>query len=146
MKLTLQPVRRNPRARPTPPNLCRVVLGSGSKLFGFSSSDCKSAAPVSPFRMNTCKSVSKQRTLTTFRMNTCEKQGGGGTYLRNSHDPVLAQGVAARELLQVAEPFHAPARQKWKEAQLPRLQLLIGKQEILQEALMFRQQPAFLVQ
>jgi len=33
---------------------------------------------VSPFRMNTCKSVSKQRTLTPFRMNTYEKQGGGG--------------------------------------------------------------------
>src|SRR5258708_38404529 len=30
------------------------------------------------FRMNTCKSVSKQRTLTPFRMNTYEKQGGGG--------------------------------------------------------------------
>src|SRR5260370_10424345 len=30
---------------------------------------------VSPFRMNTCKSVSKQRTLTPFRMNTYEKQG-----------------------------------------------------------------------
>src|SRR5712692_6196151 len=33
---------------------------------------------VSSFRMNTCKSVSKQRTLTTFRMNTYEKQGEGG--------------------------------------------------------------------
>src|SRR5258706_10229348 len=28
--------------------------------------------------MNTCKSVSKQRTLSSFRMNTCEKTGGGG--------------------------------------------------------------------
>ena len=27
--------------------------------------------------MNTCKSVSKQKTLTTFRMNTYEKRGGG---------------------------------------------------------------------
>jgi len=39
--------------------------------------------PVPPrvtysFRMNTCKSVSKQTTLTPFRMNTYEKQGGGG--------------------------------------------------------------------
>src|SRR5467141_1519461 len=33
---------------------------------------------VSPFRMNTCKSVSKQRTLTTFRMNTYEKHTGWG--------------------------------------------------------------------
>jgi hypothetical protein len=30
------------------------------------------------FRMNTCKSVSKQSTLTPFRMNTCEKTQGGG--------------------------------------------------------------------
>src|SRR6266481_1506519 len=30
------------------------------------------------FRINTCKSVSKQMTLTPFRMNTYEKQGGGG--------------------------------------------------------------------
>ena len=35
---------------------------------------------VSPFRINTCKSVSKQTTLTPFRMNTYEKTGGrGGT-------------------------------------------------------------------
>src|SRR5260370_36196458 len=33
---------------------------------------------VSPFRINTCKSVSKQTTLTPFRMSTYEKQGGGG--------------------------------------------------------------------
>ncbi len=30
------------------------------------------------FRINTCKSVSKQTTLTSFRINTCEKPGGGG--------------------------------------------------------------------
>src|SRR5260370_8410773 len=30
------------------------------------------------FRINTCKSVSKQMTLTSFRMNTYEKQGEGG--------------------------------------------------------------------
>jgi hypothetical protein len=35
-------------------------------------------APINTFRMNTCKSVSKQRTLTSSRMNTCEKPGGGG--------------------------------------------------------------------
>jgi len=37
---------------------------------------------VSPFRMNTCKSVSKQRTLTPFRMNTYEKHGGWGVSQR----------------------------------------------------------------
>jgi hypothetical protein len=34
--------------------------------------------PLSTFRMNTCKSVSKQRTLSTSRMNTYAKTGGGG--------------------------------------------------------------------
>jgi hypothetical protein len=33
---------------------------------------------LSRFRINTCKSVSKQRTLTRFRINTCEKTGEGG--------------------------------------------------------------------
>ena len=36
------------------------------------------AASVSPFEMNTCKSVTKQRTSTIFRMNTYEKPGGRG--------------------------------------------------------------------
>ena len=34
-------------------------------------------ANVSSFRINTCKSVTKQTTLTIFRINTYEKQGGG---------------------------------------------------------------------
>jgi len=38
---------------------------------------------VSPFRMNTCKGVSKQWTLTPFRMNTYEKQGGWGGVMVN---------------------------------------------------------------
>ncbi len=41
---------------------------------------CKNTetAILTPFRINTCKSVSKQMTLTPFRINTYEKQGGGG--------------------------------------------------------------------
>ena len=35
------------------------------------------------FRINTCKTVSKQTTLTTFRMNTYEKTGGGGARWRS---------------------------------------------------------------
>ncbi len=34
-------------------------------------------APLTPFRINTCKSVSKQTTLTSFRITTYEKQGEG---------------------------------------------------------------------
>src|SRR6267378_5271597 len=37
------------------------------------------AVRLSTFRMNTCKSVSKQRTLSPSRMNTCEKTGGGAS-------------------------------------------------------------------
>jgi hypothetical protein len=37
-----------------------------------------SCTRLTTFRMNTCKSVSKQSTLTTFRMNTYEKRGEGG--------------------------------------------------------------------
>src|SRR5260370_25756992 len=41
---------------------------------------------LTTFRINTCKSVSKQRTLTSFRINTYEKRGEGGpqTYPRPS--------------------------------------------------------------
>src|SRR5260370_21233035 len=35
------------------------------------------------FRMNTCKSVSKQMTLTPCRMNTYEKHRGGGSLIIN---------------------------------------------------------------
>src|SRR5260370_41798532 len=33
---------------------------------------------LTPFRINTCKSVSKQTTLSPFRINTYEKTGGWG--------------------------------------------------------------------
>src|SRR6266852_8009526 len=98
MKLALQPVRRNLRAKPAPQNLCRVVSVSVSKLFGFRSSDGKNAAPVSPFRMNTCKSVSKQSTLTTFRINTYEKRGEGVV-----HPPLVPP---PRPSLNLSEPLY----------------------------------------
>jgi hypothetical protein len=48
-----------------------AIAGTPSKIR-------RNKIPVSAFRMNTYKSVSKQTTLTAFRMNTYEKQGGGG--------------------------------------------------------------------
>ena len=36
-------------------------------------------ATVTTFKVNTCKSVSKQRTLTLSRINTYKKRGEGGT-------------------------------------------------------------------
>src|SRR5258708_4851182 len=48
----------------------------------------QNATPVSTFRMNTCKSVAKQRTLTTFRINTqhlCKKGEGVGLFCVRRH-------------------------------------------------------------
>src|SRR6266851_2930661 len=57
----------------------------------------QNAAPVSVFRMNTCESVSKQRTLTTFRMNTYEKPRGGG------RGPSLGGNRSTQDLLEVCD-------------------------------------------
>ncbi len=48
------------------------------RILGAKNSARAPASPLSTFRMNTCKSVSKQRTLSTCRMNTYAKTGGGG--------------------------------------------------------------------
>src|SRR6267142_1465150 len=56
-------------------NLLRCPPGCGSapsQLCGSAFSYPLPPCSLSTFRMNTCKSVSKQRTLTPFRMNTCE--------------------------------------------------------------------------
>jgi hypothetical protein len=39
---------------------------------------CGKPSSLSTFRINTCKTVSKQTALTSFRINTYEKTGGGG--------------------------------------------------------------------
>jgi hypothetical protein len=41
--------------------------------------------PLTTFRINTCKSVSKQRTLTPSRINTYKKPRGGGALPRATH-------------------------------------------------------------
>jgi hypothetical protein len=67
-------------------NLLRCPPGWGSapsKLTALRSSALSYPPPLfalCTFRMNTCKSVSKQRTLSTSRMNTYAKTGGGGSY------------------------------------------------------------------
>ena|SRR5258708_38311927 len=50
---------------------------------------------VTSFRINTCKSVSKQRTLTPFRMNTYEKQGVGGP---SSGEYLVSLGAVPRSI------------------------------------------------
>src|SRR6266404_1796097 len=60
--------------------------------------------PLSTFRMNTCKSVSKQRTLTPFRMNTCEKTRGGEVIVNlNQHAP---RSMARRSATQCRHSRH----------------------------------------
>src|SRR5216684_9375235 len=70
MKLASQPARRNLGAKPAPPHLSVFAHRSRAKL-----------CAVTPFRINTCESVSKQMTLSTFRINTCEKHRGRGVLL-----------------------------------------------------------------
>jgi len=48
------------------------------RIEGAKNSASAPVLPLSTFRMNTCKSVSKQRTLSTSRMNTYAKTGGRG--------------------------------------------------------------------
>ncbi len=49
--------------------------------------------PLTTFRINTCKSVSKQRTLTISRINTCAKTGEGGLPAASSvRSPEAARG------------------------------------------------------
>src|SRR6266436_1889274 len=61
------------RALPRLPRPCREPLGD---VPGASRGHLPQV--TYSFTINTCKSVSKQTTLTPFRMNTYEKQGGGG--------------------------------------------------------------------
>src|SRR5260370_27500236 len=51
---------------------------------------------VSPFRINTCKGVSKQTTLTLFRINTYEKTGGGGPLLTSLHRSLVTSAYLFR--------------------------------------------------
>jgi hypothetical protein len=80
-------------------------------------------SPLSTFRMNTCKSVSKQSTLTTFRMNTYEKTGGGG-YRDSGFDyPPLATRDSlsvARHMRHAAPLSRASLNRLLKQIQTPR--------------------------
>jgi hypothetical protein len=55
------------------------------------------AIPLSTFKMNTCKSASKERTLTPSRMNTYAKPRGRAPLLLTSWPPRVAEaGLYAR--------------------------------------------------
>jgi hypothetical protein len=71
--------------------------GWGEGLFSrYRSTDAK-RHPSKPFRINTCKSVSKQRTLTTFRMNTYAKQGEGGVIVNQNPQGFLPRATGGAQ-------------------------------------------------
>src|SRR5882762_11304637 len=65
----------SPLDHPTTP---QVFTSAGSYPAKLRRKNRERTEVLTTFRMNTCKSVSKQRTLSPFRMNTCEKPGGKG--------------------------------------------------------------------
>src|SRR5436305_15104851 len=82
-------------------------------------------SPLSTFKMNTCKSVSKQRTLSASIMNTYAKTGGGGLLLTShgfsnslrqnvsnatSHEPAFHRShpILSRSRLTAHEPPVTP--------------------------------------
>ena len=71
------------RATPPEPTLVEVFILNSLNLFRMNTF-CGSPrfaqfwCNLNPFRINTCKSVSKQTTLSPFRMNTYKKHTGGG--------------------------------------------------------------------
>jgi hypothetical protein len=80
-----------PRTRPLNQTSSPVVHGPSSRLY-----PRQHHPHLTPFRINTCESVSKQMTLTAFRMNTCEKQGEGGYLVRTIPLAQLWQDAAPR--------------------------------------------------
>src|SRR6266481_9344860 len=63
------------------PCLPSLPRASGTSQGSHLARGCKYAEPatLTTFRINTCKSVSKQKTLTLSRINTYKKRGEGGT-------------------------------------------------------------------
>src|SRR6266481_8353234 len=67
--------------------------------------------------MNTCKSVSKQSTLTIFRINTYAKQGGGGHTVNQRRFPLLHELPLIERGAQNTSPVHHKKRSAptWSE-------------------------------
>src|SRR5216684_1440202 len=62
------------------------------------------------FRINTCKSVSKQMTLTPFRINTYRKRGGGGVGKIRAFTLPAAASPAAQNLCPGSAQTRTPPR------------------------------------
>ena len=106
--LTTCPSARLPASCPRVPHLLSwaVIFALHTGHAGDAASSCllpnptehpQNNAMLSTFKMNTCKGVSKQRTLTRCRMNTYEKTGGGGHPSKSAH-PTANLGFAAHSV------------------------------------------------
>ncbi len=86
---------------------------------------CKNTetATLTTFRINTCKSVSKQRTLTSLRINTYEKHRGGVP--QHFHDPGNANSAPSRGFSEMNLPigvrFHRHVRRLTPLSPVPSL-------------------------
>jgi len=60
---------------------------------------------LTPFRINTCKSVSKQATLTPFRINTYEKRGGRGVPVFSASPASSLQASSLQNLMRHVAPL-----------------------------------------
>jgi hypothetical protein len=71
------------------------------------------------FGINTCKSVSKQMTLTCFRMNTYEKHRGEGVLLLTRQTPAVGGSVSSASYRSGSRLFSpVPLRQKGHGAKM----------------------------
>jgi hypothetical protein len=80
-------------------------------------------ATLTTFRINTCKSVSKQTTLTPFRMNTYEKPKGrgGASPGDSSRLPRPSRGHALTQIFQAPlPPSYAPCAARMDLRDAPR--------------------------
>src|SRR5258708_10367367 len=69
----------------------------------------RSRCALSTFRINTCKSVSKQTTLTPFRINSYEKpRGRGGTSFQRFFSPLVYPDLRGATRTSSLPQSHAP--------------------------------------
>src|ERR1700730_3295612 len=76
---TRLPFRRLPDLFPSVPSVSQWRIQSSGPFV--TTLVAQSWCNINTFRINTCKTVSKQTTLTSFRINTYEKPGGRGALM-----------------------------------------------------------------
>ena len=68
---------------------------------------------LNTFRINICKTVSKQRTSSPFRINTCEKPGGGGGRSLLFHVNINTRESGYPFIARLTNPHYT--RESWPE-------------------------------